>query len=133
MAKVKSKNTTPELKLRRRLYKLGFRGYRVNAKLPGSPDIIFTKAKLAIFVDGCFWHGCPKCYSLPKENIDFWKSKLNNNLKRDKKVNQQLSDMGWQVVRFWEHSIEKNIDDVIVKISVLLKNAGVDKAEDDYL
>ncbi len=116
MSKVKSKNTTPEIKLRKALYKSGIRGYRINMKLPGSPDIVFIRAKIAIFVDGCFWHGCPKCYALPKDNIEFWKAKLERNQNRDKKVNQQLSEMGWRVVRFWEHDIQKNIDEVILSI-----------------
>ena len=125
MSKVKSRNTSPELKLRKALFKEGLRGYRVNPKLPGSPDIVFTKLKIAIFVDGCFWHGCPKCYSLPKENVEYWREKLDKNRKRDVKVNQLLVEEGWEVIRFWEHEITKNLDEVIKTISSLINNKAI--------
>lgn len=122
MSKVRSKNTGIEVILRKSLYVRGIRGYRVNyKKVPGSPDIAFTKFKLAVFVDGCFWHGCPLCYSRPSTNPDFWARKLEENRNRDILVNDQLQKMGWQVLRFWEHELENDIEDCVLKIAEFLK------------
>lgn len=107
MSKVKTKNTKPEILLRKHLYASGIRGYRVNYKILGTPDIVFTKYKLALFVDGCFWHGCPVCYKEPKTQKEFWYGKLNENINRDKRVNNKLKENGWQVLRLWEHEVEK--------------------------
>lgn len=122
MSKIKGGDTTPEIILRKFLFSKGIRGYRVNANINGKPDLIFTKQKLAVFVDGCFWHKCPECFIKPKTNKKFWKEKLEGNVKRDKKVNYLLRKGGWKVLRLWEHEIKNNRDSCFRKISKELSN-----------
>ena len=110
MSRVRSKNTKLELLLRKYLFSKGLRGYRVNVNLFGKPDIVFPKYKVAIFVDGCFWHKCPKCFKAPETNKEFWTKKINGNVERDKRVNQQLSETGYTVIRFWEHQIVNDLN-----------------------
>lgn len=120
MSAIKSKNTKPELLLRKHLWKEGFR-YRVNyAKLPGKPDIVFTKYNIAIFCDGDFWHGhnwvIRKLPSLEVElsgYSEYWRNKIRKNIQRDSEVNKILRDMGWNVIRFWESDIKNNIDSCV--------------------
>jgi DNA mismatch endonuclease (patch repair protein) len=76
--------------------------------LPGKPDFAFPKQKVAVFVDGCFWHGCPKCYTRPKTNRAFWDKKRTDNMARDKRVTRQLRWQGWKVIRIWQHSLQKS-------------------------
>lgn len=71
--------------------------------LPGSPDLVVSELKLAIFVNGCFWHGCPRCYSAPKHNRAWWNRKISNNRRRDRRVTRQLRDLGYSVIHLWEH------------------------------
>ena len=85
------------------------RGWRSHAPLPGRPDLVFPKAKVAIFVDGCFWHGCPRCYRQPKSNVAFWKNKVRRNMERDRRVVRQLRKNGWKVVRIWEHALKQGM------------------------
>jgi len=109
MSRIRSKNTQPEIILRRLLWSQGYRGYRINVKnLPGKPDIVFTKYKTAIFIDGCFWHKCPKCFVEPKTNRDYWLPKIEENVAHDKMVNTQLEKIGWNVIRIWEHEVKEN-------------------------
>ncbi len=115
MSSVRNKNTCIEIKLRRSLWKAGLR-YRVNFKLFGKPDIVFPKKKLAIFIDGCFWHGCPIHGTNPVTNADFWEKKIKGNIERDRKVTSQLIDMGWLVIRVWEHEIKEYLDKVTERI-----------------
>ncbi|MFA6364309.1 very short patch repair endonuclease [Methanoregula sp.] len=116
MSKIRGKNTGPEVKLRKLLWSQGIRGYRIHYNLPGKPDIVFTKKKIAIFIDGCFWHKCPVCFQVPETRKEFWMKKIYSNVERDKKVNEQLKVEGWTVMRFWEHDIRKKPDNVIKKI-----------------
>jgi DNA mismatch endonuclease, patch repair protein len=116
MSKIRGKNTGPEVKLRKLLWSQGIRGYRIHYNLPGKPDLVFTKKKIAIFIDGCFWHKCPVCFQEPKTRKEFWMKKIHSNVERDKKVNEQLKVEGWTVMRFWEHDIRKKPDNVIKKI-----------------
>jgi DNA mismatch endonuclease, patch repair protein len=81
-------------------------GWRRNQILLGKPDFIFPKKKVALFVDGCFWHGCPKHSNIPRNNRPFWKKKLQQNKDRDKYVSKKLRKMGWKVVRVWEHELK---------------------------
>ena len=116
MAMVKSKDTKAEQMLRLALWHRGIR-YRKNwRKLPGSPDIAITKYKIAVFVDGDFWHARGH-EQAPGEQVatnkDFWQKKLARNVERDKEVNDQLTQEGWLVLRFWESDIKKNINEVI--------------------
>ncbi len=112
MGRIKSKNTQPELLLRKELWKHGYR-YRINVKrLPGKPDIVLNKFKLAIFVDGEFWHGYQwdeKKEKL-KSNRGFWIPKIERNMQRDNEVNEQLAKLGWFVIRFWEQKIVKELN-----------------------
>jgi len=125
MSMIKGKNTKPELFLRKYLFSKGLRGYRLNPKLLGKPDIIFNKHKLLIFIDGCFWHKCPKCFIKPRTNVKFWNKKINGNIKRDLNVNQLLKKEGWKVIRFWEHEINKNIESCYKKIIQKLKKKPI--------
>ncbi len=116
MARVKSKNTKPEIFLRKLLWHKGFR-YRVNYKnLPGSPDIYLPKYKTAIFVNGCFWHMHENCKysSIPKSNYEFWKNKLEGNVERDKKNYAQLESMGIKVIVVWGCEIKRMMKDEII-------------------
>lgn len=113
MARVKSKNTKPEIFLRKLLWHRGFR-YKVNyKKMPGSPDIYISKYKVAIFVNGCFWHMHENCKysSIPKNNYDFWKNKLEGNVERDKKNYAQLESMGIKVIVVWGCEVKQMMKD----------------------
>lgn len=106
MVNVRQSGTAAELELRRALHARGLR-YRVDRPLlPGRRrrvDIAFGPARVAVFVDGCFWHGCPLHASWPSKNADFWRNKIETNRRRDEDTNAQLAKAGWQVVRVWEH------------------------------
>jgi DNA mismatch endonuclease (patch repair protein) len=103
MSRVRTQGTAPELALRRELHRIGLR-YRVNiADLPGKPDIVFTRARIAIFVDGCFWHSCPEHAVAPKANADWWNRKFAATRARDSRNVSLLQSAGWRVVRVWEH------------------------------
>ncbi len=104
MSKIKGKNTGPELRLKKILKILGF---SYQTKMYGKPDFANIKEKIAVFVDGCFWHRCSKHYTPPKQNKKFWKEKIERNIKRDKEVTQKLRKDGWRVIRVWEHDIKK--------------------------
>lgn len=122
MSKIRGKNTKPEVKLRKMLWSEGIRGYRIHYKLPGKPDIVFIKKKIAIFIDGCFWHKCPVCFQEPETKKEFWMKKISSNVERDIKVNLQLQKDGWTVIRFWEHEVRKNPEQILSKIIDLLNN-----------
>jgi DNA mismatch endonuclease (patch repair protein) len=102
----RSRDTKPELRLRSVLHGRGLR-YRVAARpIPAvrrTADVVFTKARVAVFVDGCFWHGCPEHYRRPGSNVDYWDAKVLRNMTRDAEVDRVLVDAGWIVVRAWEH------------------------------
>lgn len=120
MSQIRGKNTGPEIKLRKLLWSKGIKGYRIHHNLPGKPDIAFTKKKIVIFIDGCFWHKCPIDFQEPETRTEFWMKKINSNVERDKKVNDQLRLDEWTVIRFWEHEIRKNPDEVVKKIKETL-------------
>ena len=117
MSRIKGSGTGPEIKLRRSLWKAGLRGYRIQPKLSGRPDIYFPKKKVAIFVDGCFWHKCPECYKSPESNKAFWEEKINKNADRDRKVSEELEKSGIRVLRFWEHEVKRDIDKVCSRVA----------------
>jgi DNA mismatch endonuclease (patch repair protein) len=104
MSRIRKTNTEPELALRRAVRKLGLVGYRFYRKLPGAPDMSFGRGKLAIFVDGCFWHRCPAC-RIPVPRTPYWTAKIGKNVERDKRVTRELAADGWFVTRFWEHEV----------------------------
>jgi len=120
MSNIRGKNTGPELKLRKLLWSHGIRGYRIHYNLPGKPDIVFTKKKIAIFIDGCFWHKCPVCFQEPETRKEFWMKKIQSNIDRDKKVNEQLQEDGWTLIRIWEHEIRKDPKKCIKQIIRIL-------------
>ena len=104
MAQVKSKHTSPELRVRSAAHSLGLR-FRLHRKdLPGSPDLVFVKSKTALFVHGCFWHRHPHCAkaSTPKSRVEFWAGKFDANVKRDKRNRRDLRKLGWKVLTIWE-------------------------------
>ncbi|MGC4109826.1 MAG: very short patch repair endonuclease [Nocardioides sp.] len=106
MSRQRRRDTAAEMSLRRELHRQGFR-YRVNLPVPGLPrrraDLTFARQKLAVFVDGCFWHGCPEHATLPKRNSTWWKMKLQRNCERDRETDRHLITLGWRVLRVWEH------------------------------
>ena len=118
MASIKGKNTKPELIVRKSLWSQGLR-YRIHDRsVPGTPDISNKKTKLAVFIDGCFWHGCRKCYKEPKTNTKFWREKIQNNKKRRLKVKKMLHNQDWKVLEYWEHQVKvepKHVADDITR------------------
>lgn len=114
MSHIRSKDTSIELKVRKYLFSLGYR-YRVNYKeLPGKPDIVFTKKKIAIFIHGCYWHGhnCNSRYAhVSKSNTDYWNTKIQRNQECDKRNIEQLEKDGWKVIVLWECEIKDNFEE----------------------
>lgn len=106
MSRIRGRNTKPEIGLRQRLFSQGLR-YRLHPRLPGRPDLVFVRERVAVFVDGCFWHRCPKHATAPAANAAFWASKLQGNVVRDTTVNRALRHDGWLVLRFWEHAVRQ--------------------------
>ncbi|ARL24953.1 very short patch repair endonuclease [Burkholderia pseudomallei] len=120
MARVRSRDTAPELALRRALWHQGLR-YRLTLKLPGTPDLCFVSQRVAIFVDGCFWHRCPQHFCPPVHNAEFWAQKVTKNVERDRRVDAALSAAGWTVVRIWEHQVKSDLAEVVVRVKSLLE------------
>ncbi|OAH13398.1 very short patch repair endonuclease [Streptomyces jeddahensis] len=117
MSRQTSRGTTPEMAVRKMLHAAGLR-YRLHVRVPGMPrrtiDIAFPGAKIAIFLDGCFWHGCPEHATHPKANADWWREKLDRNMARDRETTDHLLVAGWTVLRFWEH---ESVEDVARRIT----------------
>lgn len=122
MSANKGKDTKPEIILRKYLWKSNLRGYRVHwNKVPGRPDIAYPGKKLAIFVNGCFWHRCPYCnLQLPKSNQSFWKHKFTKNIERDSRKVNELEVLGWTVLVVWECEINNSFDEIKNQIKGLL-------------
>ena len=108
MSRIRSKNTKVEILFRKLVWNKNLRRYRIKAKILGKPDLYFPKQKLAVFIDGCFWHKCPEDFIKPKSKNAYWDQKIESNIKRDKKINKELRQQSIKVIRFWEHEIEKN-------------------------
>lgn len=107
MASVKSRDTkSTELKFISLLKEKGITGWRRNYPLTGKPDIVFSRFKIAVFIDGCFWHGCPHHCRMPSSNVNYWNNKIEKNKIRDKKITKALKMRGRQVIRIWEHEIK---------------------------
>jgi DNA mismatch endonuclease (patch repair protein) len=125
MSRIRSKNTVPEVRLRKALWRAGVRGYRLHFnKIPGRPDICFPRNRAAIFVHGCYWHRCPKCdQSLPKSNKEFWAHKFKTNVKRDARKVIELKKMRWLVQTIWECQIRADVDKMVDRIKITLKKS----------
>jgi DNA mismatch endonuclease (patch repair protein) len=119
MSRQVRRDTAPELRLRRLLFARGLR-YRVDAPLPGMPrrraDVLFTRRRVAVFIDGCFWHSCPVHGTVPRSNRDWWVAKLDKNMARDRETDTYLSANGWAVLRFWEHEDMELAADVVEQV-----------------
>jgi DNA mismatch endonuclease, patch repair protein len=106
MARVRRRDTAPELELRSELHRRGLR-YRVDRRplkgVPSRADLVFGPARVAVYVDGCFWHSCPEHGTMPRSNNEFWEEKLARNRERDAETNAALREAGWSVIRVWEH------------------------------
>lgn len=121
MAAIRRKDTTPEVVLRSALHRTGYRfrkdyPIRIENQLI-RPDIAFTKRRLAVFIDGCFWHSCPEHGRRPSANRQYWSPKLQRNAERDRQQTEALRTAGWTVVRFWEHEL---LEDVLRRITTIL-------------
>jgi DNA mismatch endonuclease (patch repair protein) len=117
MVRQRRRDTGPEIAIRRAAHARGLR-YRVCAALPGtrrSADLLFTRAKVAVFVDGCFWHGCPEHGTQPKRNASWWADKIATNVRRDRDTDSHLAATGWEVVRIWSHEPAEQAVDRIAK------------------
>jgi DNA mismatch endonuclease (patch repair protein) len=118
-SRTRGRDTKPELLVRRELHRLGYR-YRVNyAPVPGlrrTADVVFTKQRIAVFIDGCFWHGCPDHFVPPKTRAEFWAAKIGGNMERDADTTRLLGQAGWEVLRFWEHQTASEVVTTIVEV-----------------
>ncbi|MCM4084233.1 very short patch repair endonuclease [Paractinoplanes hotanensis] len=124
MKRMPRERTTPEMKLRRELHRRGLR-FRVNFReLPGKPDIVFTRARLAVFVDGCFWHMCPVHSTMPKNNAEWWRVKLFRNVERDREKDARLAERGWTVMHVWEHETVLESADRIEELYTSIRPSG---------
>ncbi len=112
MSAIKGKNNkSTELRLKMALVRNKISGFELHAKrYPGNPDIFFEAKKLAIYVDGCFWHGCPKCGHIPKTRTEFWQAKINRNKERDKVNRKKMQELGIKTITVWEHELKKGHD-----------------------
>lgn len=125
MRSVPSKNTSLEQLVKKALSKAGIKGYRRNVRsLTGNPDFVFMKNRLAIFVDGCFWHGCERCYREPKSNLEYWQLKVVRNRNRDAVVSKTLKKQGWRIVRVWEHEAVGRPQSMVRRIKKTLDREG---------
>lgn len=119
MARVRQRGTDIELELRRALHALGLR-YRLQVPLLSKPrrvaDIVFLGPRVAVFVDGCFWHGCPLHATWPKENAEFWRAKIETNRARDADTDRRLGEFGWEVIRIWAHELPADAARHVFKI-----------------
>jgi DNA mismatch endonuclease, patch repair protein len=121
MSQIKNRDTGPEMLLRRSLWNLGVRGYRCNyGKAPGRPDVAFVGRRLAVFVDGAFWHGHPDHFTFGKSG-EAWDAKIRRNIERDREVNSALFEAGWTVVRFWDFEIKADPGGVAAKVGHMVE------------
>jgi DNA mismatch endonuclease, patch repair protein len=130
MSRVRSKNTGVETELRRLLWRAGVR-YRLHRKIAEcKPDLVIAASKLVVFIDGCFWHGCPVHYSSPRSRAEFWAAKLRTNVTRDIAQMHRLESAGWRVVRFWEHEVLKTPDACADELLALVREEGTSRGDE---
>ncbi|WUS97156.1 very short patch repair endonuclease [Streptomyces sp. NBC_00708] len=119
MSRQASRDTAPEVAVRKLLHASGYR-YRLNERVPHMSrrtiDIAFTRAKVAVFLDGCFWHGCPEHATQPKSNAEWWRQKLDRNMARDAETTAHLVAEGWTVLRFWEHQAPVQVAEKVAEV-----------------
>lgn len=122
MSAIRAKNTKPEMQLRKALWEAGIRGYRLHwKKVPGRPDISFPGKKVAVFVNGCFWHRCPHCeLGLPKSHSKFWKEKFEKNVARDDRKIKELKIAGWRTLTIWESELNEGVNSQVKQIKQML-------------
>jgi DNA mismatch endonuclease, patch repair protein len=125
MATVKGKgNKSTEQRLRAYMVRAGFRHWHMHDRsILGRPDFVFEAARVAVFVDGCFWHGCPKCCRRPKSSTEYWNAKIDRNMARDQSTLAELTRQGWTVVRVWEHEVKRDASSVIATIKAAVRGA----------
>jgi len=124
MSRIRAKNTSPELVVRKALTNAGVR-YRLQVRTAdGRPDLVIPRYRLAIFIDGCFWHGCPDHYVRPRSRVTFWADKLRENAERDRRQTLAFERDGWKVLRFWEHQVFDSPDDVADRVLRVIKRGG---------
>jgi DNA mismatch endonuclease (patch repair protein) len=116
MARIRSKNTKPELALRRALWAAGARGWRCHPKrVPGRPDLAFSRACLAVFIDGRFWHGHPDYFTFGKSGA-YWDAKIKRTQERDAAADEALTQAGWRVIRFWDFEVENGLEECVTEV-----------------
>lgn len=122
MQQIRSRgNRSTELRLRMAIVGAGIRDWTMHPdEIYGNPDFLFGESKVVVFVDGCFWHGCPKCGHVPKTRTDFWRTKFEQRRKNDRAVSRNLRKSGYTVLRFWEHELVNDLDACVQKIKQLL-------------
>lgn len=115
-------NRTTEARLRAGLARAGVRGWKINYRpVTGTPDFFFPQEQVSVFVDGCFWHGCPTCGHIPKKRSSFWTAKIDRNRQRDDERSALLRKQGIRVLRFWEHDLKASLNKCVLKIQTVLK------------
>lgn len=127
MSRIKGRNTKPEELVRKYLFSKGFRYRKNDKRLPGTPDIVLPKYKTVIFVNGCFWHGHKECryFVHPQNNAEFWETKINANIERDRKKAEQLSELGWCVITIWECQLKPKVrEETLQKLRKKLEDAN---------
>lgn len=125
MARIRGRDTQPELMLRRELWRAGHR-YRVHRRdVPGTPDLCSKKLRLAVFVDGCFWHGCPKHYRQPSSRVEYWQGKLERNRRRREDVLAQLQGAGWAALAVWECEVHADVAKAARRVASALGRSRV--------
>lgn len=123
MSRIRSKDTKPELALRRALWDIGVRGWRCHPRLvPGKPDIAFTRWRVAVFVDGCFWHGHAD-YFTPGKSGAYWDAKIARTQERDRLANEALATSGWAVIRLWDFDVEGDLAACVERVVAALEAA----------
>jgi DNA mismatch endonuclease (patch repair protein) len=123
MSRIRGKDTKPEIKLRKALHGLGYR-YSLRhrfSEIRCTPDITMVSGKTVVFVDGCFWHRCPRCFRAPKSNRRYWGPKIERNVQRDKEQTRWLRRHGWKVIRVWEHQIRENLGRTAERIAMKIE------------
>lgn len=126
MAAVPSARTSLEQELASSMWAVGVRGWRRSFRVEKTrPDFVFPRRRLAVFVDGCFWHGCPECQRRPASNSDYWDAKLDRNAQRDREQDARLIAAGWMVLRFWGHEINRDVDACALRVGLLLEQRNV--------